>query len=1371
MSADDRRHNNASPTRTPADALHELEHRVEDAVEEVIHVAERSLARRFGDGCVRAVRLALRTAWMAFVIAYFAFGALWLTTRYYLMPHIDEYRPLLEREVSRMLATRVQIGQIESVWHGFDPTLRLINVQIFDRSGRAALTLPRLEATLSWTSVPALQVRFRELSIMAPQLDVQRQDDGRFLVAGFLLDPKATGGDDRLAAWVLAQPHIAIRDARVNYLDASVEAEPIQFDDVDVEFRRGLVNDRFALRARPPAALGDLIDLRIEFRRPWFARATDLSQWTGRIFAQTDYADVARVAALAHMLPADVAVERAHGALRSWLEFDRGHLGRAIADLALVDASVRLGARLAPLQIERLQGRIEQRAWGTPQDGGQEFAVKQLAFAGAGLVLPPTDASVRLTRAAAGQAQQGLAEVSGLSLTTISALSTYLPLPASWHETADRLGLRGTLTNARYAWSGAADAPARYQLRTQFEGLTLSSAPADPPLTPAGHPRPGRPGFSNLSGSVDLDQDGGTVNVRAHEAVLTFPGVFGEPLPFSALNADASWSLRNGFELRIGSLAATSPAIELSGRGTYRSGGKGIGTIDASGQVRRAQAAEIHRFIPLVVSSATREWLRTALVAGTAHDGSFKLKGDLVDFPFARPASGEFLVKVGIVDGTLDYLPAHASESADAHAWPRLANIDGDFLFERNRIEITARRAQVYGVQVGPVRATIPDVTAADARLQVDGKGSGPLADLVRFVNESPVGGWLHGLLAQTKASGRANFDLKLDIPLAQAADTKLRGSVALAQNDVQWRDGVPPFARATGKVDFSEKSVTISGLTGQFAGGPFRADVATRSDGTIEIVGSGTVMPEAAGQAIGPGMAQRLLGRAHGAARYSARISVKGGQTTARITSDLSGLSLDLPEPLNKNAADVLPLRVEIVPRSTERNAEGDTLRVSADARFALALDRSYDANGAMTIERGAFAVGSGDVAALALPDRGIRGTVVAARLNADRWMRLSDELGAAGAGSTVDAVSARIGELVIGGKSIANLVLGATRQPTGTWIANVTSDHVNGAIDWHPSEAGKPGRVSARFTQLTIPAQDRTQLSDLLDAPPTELPAFDLIADEFELAGHALGRLELQARNIGSGASAAWQLQKLDLSNPAGHMTATGQWQRDGNLKQRRMAISFALDFSDAGNLLARFGMPGTLRGGEGKLEGDLAWRGSPFAIDYPSLAGKLKLSTSKGQFLKADPGVARLLGVLSLQALPRRITLDFRDVFSEGFAFDSVTGTADVEAGVLTTRDFKMRGVNANVLIEGTADLRQETQNLHVLVVPDVNAGSASLMYALLANPAVGLGAFIAQWVLRDPLSKAFSHEFDVTGKWSDPQVKRREIGTESAPSTSK
>jgi uncharacterized protein YhdP len=38
----------------------------------------------------------------------------------------------------------------------------------------------------------------------------------------------------------------------------------------------------------------------------------------------------------------------------------------------------------------------------------------------------------------------------------------------------------------------------------------------------------------------------------------------------------------------------------------------------------------------------------------------------------------------------------------------------------------------------------------------------------------------------------------------------------------------------------------------------------------------------------------------------------------------------------------------------------------------------------------------------------------------------------------------------------------------------------------------------------------------------------------------------------------------------------------------------------------------------------------------------------------------------------------------------------------------------------------------------------------------NPAVGLGTFLAQWFLRQPLIKSATQEFHIDGSWADPKI---------------
>ena len=193
---------------------------------------------------------------------------------------------------------------------------------------------------------------------------------------------------------------------------------------------------------------------------------------------------------------------------------------------------------------------------------------------------------------------------------------------------------------------------------------------------------------------------------------------------------------------------------------------------------------------------------------------------------------------------------------------------------------------------------------------------------------------------------------------------------------------------------------------------------------------------------------------------------------------------------------------------------------------------------------------------------------------------------------------------------------------------------------------------------------------------------------------------------------------------------------------------------------------GTPGVVRNGKGSLKGQLSWQGSLINPQFDTLNGAFSVDVERGQFLKTDPGAARLLGVLNLQALPRRLTLDFRDVFAEGFSFDNFKGDVEVTQGEAQTHNLIMKGVSAAVMLEGRANIGAETQDVNVVVVPEINAGTASLLYGTI-NPIVGLTSFLAQVVLREPLIKANTRTFHISGSWSDPQVNKTELSTENAP----
>jgi len=395
-----------------------------------------------------------------------------------------------------------------------------------------------------------------------------------------------------------------------------------------------------------------------------------------------------------------------------------------------------------------------------------------------------------------------------------------------------------------------------------------------------------------------------------------------------------------------------------------------------------------------------------------------------------------------------------------------------------------------------------------------------------------------------------------------------------------------------------------------------------------------------------------------------------------------------------------------------------------------------------------------------------------------------------------------AHVGTLDLFSRQWDNIALDGSHL-NDQWQADLQSDQVTGRALWRPHSPLSPaGELETHLSHVNIPpARTGEALMEGLRTERQQFPAINATVDDFTVSNRHFGKLELQARNLRQDGVPVWQLDSLKVSSPAATLTTTGSWRlpsgdtaaatatatalNAANLNNpngpasvgvsvlpessaqapdappardlRRTELDFKLDIADAGALLNQLGLPHTLQKGNGTLSGHIGWRGGPDAIDATTLDGHLAAELKRGEFLKVDPGIAKLLGVFSLQSLTRFLTLDFRDIFGAGLPFDSITATSDVRRGIIRINDFKLNSSPAKISMQGTADIPHETQDLRVTVVPVLSASSAALA-ATAINPVLGLGTFVAQLVLSNSLSQALSIEYAVTGSWAAPQIRK-------------
>ncbi|MDO9404103.1 MAG: YhdP family protein [Polaromonas sp.] len=1351
---------------------------------------------------------AARVALWLLAAAWLLFGASWGLIHGWIVPRIGEFRPRIESEASKALGVPVRIGAITAQSTGLIPSFELRDVVLMDAAGGEALRLPKLQAALSPASL--WRRGFEQIYIEQPVLEIRRAADGRVFVGG--LDVTQDRGDSSgMANWFFSQSELVIRRGTVRWTDETRSAAPLALTGVDGVVNNSRRRHLMRLDATPPDGWGERFSLRGIFRQPLLSRdAGAWRDWSGQLYAEFSRVDLSRVRD--YVSPQDLAldVRSGYGGLRAWADVSGGRILGGTADVALLDVDARLGRELKPLALASVAGRFG----GRQLDDFFEFSTEGLRFATQdGLAWPGGNVAVTHSgNDSAPDAQKGTLKADRLDLAALADIAHRLPLGTTTHALLTSYAPKGLVDSVDASWQGALQAPLAYSAKGRVSGLEVAALAAPDTLVgTVTHVTPGRPGLSGAAVDFDLTQAGGKAGVKITSGAIDFPGIFEESrIPMDQLSVDVQWK-RTGpkTELQLKNMRLANADAEGTVQASWHNEPdkpKSLGVLDLQGALSRGNGARVHRYLPMVLPAEVRHYVRDAVVQGDVSNVRFKVQGEVNHIPFAQPFPGEFRITADVKKGLFVYVPKGIQGKNDL-PWPALAELDGELVFDHAALDINKVVAQVAGQPNLKVqgRARIADLNHATVVVDLGLQGS--LTDALGFVNSSPVATMTGQVLAQTTGTGAADYAVHLNLPLHAMAQSQVRGTVSLPGNDVQFLPATPVLGRLRGVATFSETGFNVAGGQARVLGGDIRfeggtppaqraarvgAGAAASNEPSVAFRAQGTISAEGLRQAKELGIAARLAESATGSTAYAASLAVRRGVPELLVTSNLQGLGLSLPAPLGKNADTALPVRFEsAVVR--ESMAPGQKLQDQLSLSVGRLASMNYvrDISGPeVRVLRGGLGVGLEAGESAPTPESGVAANVNLQTVDIDAWEKLLAVPPAAGNAVTPAAVARadmgpamaylptliaiRAKELIVEGRKLNNVVVGGTREGLN-WRANIDASELNGYLEFRQPAGANAGRVYARLSRLNLGQGTASEVEALLDEQPSNIPALDIVVEDFELRGKKFGRVEIEAVNRGglpgqAGVAREWRLNKFNVSMPEATLTANGNWVALNALapaaaasrvrarpvaERRRTVMNFRLDIADSGELLQRVGMNGVIRRGKGRMEGQVAWIGSPLALDYPSMNGQFSINVESGQFLKADPGIAKLLGVLSLQSLPRRLTLDFRDVFSEGFAFDFVRGDIAISQGVASTNNLQMKGVNAAVLMEGHADIGKETQNLKVVVVPEINAGTASLI-ATAINPAIGLGTFLAQYFLRAPLMRAATQEFQIDGTWTDPKI---------------
>jgi uncharacterized protein (TIGR02099 family) len=1296
---------------------------------------------------------------------------------------------------SQFVGLPVKMGEVTVQSNGWAPVLEIDHLQIDNAKGQAALTLPKLRVTVSAQSLLTLGVE--QLALEGADLDLRRDEDGQFLIAGLPL-PHSVQNPSAAADWLLTQKEIVLSHGTLRWTDA-LSLEPLRtqtITDIDIKLRNRVRSHDVQLQATPPESWGSRLRVSGQFRRGLLAtHAARWKDWSGAVQVQIPELNLGPVG---RSVATGITLTSGQGAFNLVLEVLNGQPTQADADVNLKNLSLTLDPQLKPLQFEALQGRIK----GRRQAQGFEVSTQGVNFdTPDGLRWPGGDVALKYTYPQGNSLAKGQIQATGLNLQALQSLASRLPLDALERDQLQALNVAGTVETLKAQWQGEWPQLASYEVSGRAQGLTWSVPAAN--TTPS-KPLDRFPGGHNAVAEFNFNQLGGKLALSIDKGSLTLNGFLENPwIPLDVLKAELNWSLKDKqLSVPVWRVKASNTDASLDVNGSWRMSkdGAGPGLLDLQGQILRADAAQVARYLPQVLPEEVRHYVRDAVTQGEITQMSVRIHGDLKEMPFANPKTGELRFAGKVRGLQMAYVPTRLQAPGQA-PWPALVGLNGELVFDRLSLKLSNFNAKLGNIPLSNGQASMADMTHA-AQLEVSAESRNALAnDVLTLVQKSPLDTLLGGSLHDSTATGNVSGRIKISLPIEHLEKTKLQGQVVLNGNDLRIVSELPKLEKAQGTVSFNESGFSVNAGMARMLGGSLRVDGGSQApsagsnDAPISLRVQGTATAQGLQQAVELAPLNQFALRMSGSTAYNAVIGFRQGHPELSITSRLQGLGLNLPAPLVKAPADELALRMESRILSGGGNQPlREQIQLSLGRLLAATYIRDWR-DDAPRVVQGSLGIGLDRIQAPPLPDSGVVANMALAVFSLDEWQTAWASTGAvpsqashnsAVSKAAYDVIAAtflptrmslQAQELVIQGRTLHNVVVGGSREGL-LWRANLDARELSGYLEYRQSAGPNLGRVYARLGRLSLPPTADTVVEELLESGQVEIPALDIVVEDLELRGKKLGRLEIDATNVYANANLnagglrnlavhEWRLNKLNLTVPEATFTATGRWVTAKDpTSPRQTEMNFRLDVGDAGSLLNRLGTPDTMRAGNGRLEGEVAWQGSPLSLHYPTLSGRFNVRLSRGQFLKADPGVAKLLGVLSLQSLPRRLLLDFRDVFAEGFSYDVIRGDVAIDRGMANTQNLEMKGVNALVKMEGSSDIAKETQNLRVLILPDLDAGTASLIAGFTVNPLWGLSTFLAQWLFHNPLSKAAAQSFQVDGSWSNPKVTKLDIATSPA-----
>jgi len=1280
----------------------------------------------------RTIKVCARSLFLLLLLV----ALLTVVVRVHLLPSLQTYRSQLEQLVEAEIGQPIKIGYITAGIWGIHLEAVLKDVALIDpKSGEQQLYARELHAQINLKeSLVEQRLKLGKIMLVGTKLQLNLQKDGTVVLEGF--ETSASSSSDSAAAGVLFQEsELLLQDSEVYWKNHRLDAAPLRFSKVNV----ALVNRGGQHWLKGEAQLGNNLRSRIELRAELAGNLAEPGGWRGEVYFKGDQLVLDEL--FAARRPQGTQIDRGILDVEIWTRWEKSRLTQLDGnfDVSYLQLTTTHEEQVRQHNLDHLKSGISWQAGA----GGWQLSLPGLSLTKSGVIWPQSGFVLNVGQ----DAEQRLdlhAQVKFMRLGDLLPVAMFfLPQNHEQLQLLSKVGPQVDLQDFDLRLKELSEDHYDWRLAGRLNNLST-------------YPQDGIPGVNGLNLAFNVTAEQGAVNLFSDDLVLDFAGLFRAPLHFNLLKSRLDWQLMDdGLQIVADELVLSDGDFNTVSRFDLE---VPFDTrplfIDMQTDFDRGSLSSVYRYLPTaIMDEGFIKWLDRALVKGDISNGTLVLQGPLNAFPFAAN-EGRFQVLFDVDDATFDYMPE----------WPPVKQGSARIEFLNRGLDLHIKQAKLLESELKEVRIQIENMPHSSP-VKIQGGVSGSSTDLMQFLSDTPLSKQFAPLVETLKVAGAAELELDLSIPMREQDRFRIKGEVA-------WLDAVMTLpalelelTEVSGVLAFTEKGVSAKAIKATLLGEKTAVNIRTKSDETIVL--RAKKLPLNSEQ-----LAKKLPGiyldHLEGTTNVDMEIRIgkerKGGrQLTFGIKSDLKGMAVHAPPPLAKSKKQRHYFRL----KGDLTNLE----KIRFDIDYGGGLDATLLVDGKQgRLLKAAIQPG---------PSSPILPKESAFKIAGDikqvdwglwhKWLHAQKKASKQASKSLPMLFDLNIGELHWLDQSWRQVALQGSDKD-GLLKVQFSGQELDGQLMIYEEKASQnKNRLDLNRLHLGLGFdvvaidKERPPLVPTED-DPREFPPLQITIEQLVVNKKELGKLAVGLLSKRDGIA----MRGFRLEGEQVDISADGSWTlKDG---QHSTSLDLFLNCNNLGNLLddlnlatniAETDIAGTVR---------LKWSLPVTQLRAEALDGHIELVASNGSFRSIDPGIGRLVGLLSITEIGRRMTLDFSDLFGDGFAFNNIVGTMQIKRGDAYTEDLVIEGPSARINIAGRSGLSTHDYDQIITVTPAISAG-IPLVGLLTGGPLVGAVLLAVQKLVGEGVDEAAQSKYKLTGSWDKPiitPIKRAKLEQEQQKS---